>query len=165
MRRTERTTRRLHHLAPLLLLGVFALSILAVLLYGAQVYSDLTRQNGEAYEDRTAAQYLSMRLRQAPSTEHISLSDFGGGALCIAESVGDETYITRVYCHDGWLRELYGAETVDFAPEDGEKLMELQELTFEIEDELLCVTVTGGSGKVQPLYFRLQTRREGAYEE
>ena len=144
---------------------MFALSILAVLLYGAQVYSDLTRQNGEAYEDRTAAQYLSMRLRQATSAAQISLSDFSGGALCIAESVEDEMYMTHIYCHDGWLRELYGAEEGGFAPEDGEKLMELQDVTFEIKDELLHVTMTGGSGKVQQLYFRLQARGEGTYEK
>lgn len=165
MRKTDRTTRRLHQLAPLLLLAAFVLSILAVLLYGARVYSNLTRQNQVVYEERTAAQYLAMRLRQAPSADHISLSDFGDGALCIAEVVGDEMYITRIYCHDGWLWELYGAEEGDFAPEDGEKLMELQGLTFETEDELLRVSMTGSGGELQLLYFRLQAGGEGAYEE
>ena len=74
MKNRERTSRKLHDLVPIVLLGLFALCILAVLLMGADVYGDMVRRDRQNFAHRTCAGYLSTRLRQARSTEAVTIS-------------------------------------------------------------------------------------------
>jgi len=155
MKNRERTTRKLHDLAPIVLLGLFALCILAVLLMGADVYGDMVRQDRQIFAHRTCAGYLSTRLRQARSTEAVTISDFGGGALVITEEIDGTDYNTQIYCYNGWLMELYAAADGDFTPADGEKLMELQALDVEKQNDLLEITLTAADGDSRELIFAL----------
>ena len=57
-----------HHidgLAALLLFGVFAVCVLAVLLTGADAYRRLTQRDQAAYDRRTCEQYLTTRDRKS----------------------------------------------------------------------------------------------------
>ena len=84
-----------------LLLGVFAACVLAVLLAGADGYQRLTQRDQEAYAQRTAAQYLATRIRQADTAAGITVEPFGSDgpdALLLYEQVEGTTYVTRVYC-------------------------------------------------------------------
>lgn len=142
-------TSKLTDLLALTVFAVFALCVLLVLLTGAKVYRNLVNAGGESYTARTAAQYVTTRVRQA---QNVGLEDFGGcEALTITEIIDSETYITRVYCFDGWLRELYCAENAVLSPADGEKVMELEELSFSLEEGILTAKV--GSRKLS-LYIR-----------
>ena len=143
----ERSGKRsISGLAAALLLCVFALMILSVLLGGAGAYQRLTARGQESYDSRSCAQYVATKLRQAPSAESVELRSFGGSdCLCIIEEIEGAEYITRVYCHDGWIRELFTLAEGDFAPEDGEKILEAEALELSLENELVRVTVTGGS--------------------
>ena len=143
----ERSGKRsISGLAAALLLCVFALMILSVLLSGAGAYQRLTVRGEENYDSRSCAQYVATKLRQAPSAESVELRTFGGSdCLCITEEIEGAEYITRVYCHDGWIRELFTLAEGDFAPEDGEKILEAEALELSLENELVRVTVTGGS--------------------
>lgn len=124
----------------LLVLCLFAVSLLLVLLTGADVYAKLSREGKAQYQRRTVAQYITTRVRQAAN---VSVAEFGDGdALVIGETVDGRAYVTRVYCHDGWLRELVSAGSGDFSPEDGEKVLELKDLSLSLEEELLAVTFT-----------------------
>lgn len=162
MRNTEQTTRKLYDLAPMVLLGLFALCILTVLFMGAGVYRDLVQQDRQVYAQRTCAGYLSARIRQAPSVDAVTISDFGGGALVITEEIGGTDYCTRIYCHDGWLMELYAATDGEFVPEDGEKLLEARTLELKKQDDLLEIIVTAADGSCQQLAFALD---RGTYHE
>jgi len=155
MKNREQTTRKLHDLAPVVLLGLFALCILAVLLMGAGVYGDVVLQDRHAYAQRTCAGYLSARLRQAPSADAVAISDFGGGALVITEAIDGICYSTRIYCHNGWLMELFAAEERDFAPEDGEKLLEARALELKKQDDRLQIILIAADGSRQQLVFAL----------
>jgi hypothetical protein len=57
-------THNLDGLAALLLFAVFAASVMAVLLTGAKAYRGVTRRDQEAYNARTAVQYVAQRVRQ-----------------------------------------------------------------------------------------------------
>ena len=138
--------RSISGLAAALLLCVFALMILSVLLSGAGAYQRLTVRGEENYDSRSSAQYVATKLRQAPSAESVELRTFGGSdCLCITEEIEGAEYITRVYCHDGWIRELFTLAEGDFAPEDGEKILEAEALELSLENALVRVTVTGDS--------------------
>ncbi len=136
----EKRRQAIPTLAAFLLLGIFAVSVLGVLLAGAGVYSRLTRRDDCAYNSRTGLQYVASKVRQAPAPHAVQVTDFDGmDALTVTEQVDAEVYVTRVYCHDGWLMELFCAAGADFAPEDGERLLRAQSLELEQRDGLLYV--------------------------
>ena len=147
----ERSNRQsITTLAALLLLGVFGVSILSVLLTGAGTYRRLVQRHQLSYDRRTCAQYVAARVRQAPSPDAVTLSRFGSSdALVIREDVDGTVYLTRVYCHDGWLMELFSAAGSDFAPEDGQKLLPADSLTLTQTGTLLQADITHGGETTQ----------------
>lgn len=148
--------RSLSTVAALLVLSVFAVGILSVLLGGVKAYTRLTQRDQAAYESRSAAQYLATKVRQISGSEAVSVAPFGDGqALVIAEVVEGDMYLTRIYCHEGWLMELYSAPG-EFALEDGEKLLPMDKLELTLKDRLLSAVFTAedGSQQAQDLWIR-----------
>ena len=137
----KRKFSRITDLPVLTVFAVFAVCVLTVLLCGAQVYQTLVDRNAESFGVRTAAQYLSTRVRQA---EDVAVTDFEGcEALTMHERIDGMTCVTRVYCYDGYIRELYGTEVAVLPPQSGEKIMPAEELRFSAEGDLLTVQVDG----------------------
>ena len=146
-----------HHIdgfIALLLFGVFAVCVLAVLLTGADAYRRLTRRDNAAYDRRTCVQYVATRVRQADTLDGVSVEDFGGTA-CLALRDGD--YVTRVYCYDGWLMELYCAGGSELDPEDGERVMAAQALDLSLEDGMLTIAATDAQGTESTLLLSLRS--------
>ncbi len=145
-----------HHMDGLLLLllfGVFAVCVLSVLLTGARAYRRLTLRDQEAYRRRTCVQYIATRVRQGDIEGGVTVEPFGEGDALALTADG---YVTRVYWHDGWLKELYTDEDVQLAPEDGEKIMELGGLTMSMDDGLLTVEAVNGDGTSDTLRLALR---------
>lgn len=134
-----------HHiesLAALLLFGVFAVCVLAVLLTGADAYRRLTQRDQAAYDRRTCVQYIVTRVRQSDVLGGIAVEPFGtGNALVLRDGSG---YLTRVYSHGGYIMELFSEEEAELAPEDGEKIMESLGMDFSLAQDVLTVTVREG---------------------
>ena len=119
-------------LSAFLLLSIFAATVLGVLLVGAGAYSRLTRRDSHAYDTRTALQYVTARVRQAPAPNQVSVTRFDGvDALTVTQRVDGQDYLTRVYCYEGWLMELFCAADGQFEPRDGEKLLPVESLELE----------------------------------
>lgn len=147
-------------IAPVLF-GVFAACILSVLLTGADAYRRLTERDREAFGERTCLQYVATKVRQAKSGEEISVSDFGGtDALCISEKIGEREFVTRVYCYDGWLREIFASSSMDCKPEDGERILRAEELNMSLEDGLLRIELTDSEGNAGSLVLSLRGEGE-----
>lgn len=128
-------------LMALLVFAAFAVCVLLVLLYGARSYRNVVRRGEESFRERTAVQYVSMRVRQA---ERVTVTEFGGcRTLAFHEQIDDAAYVTRLYCYDDYLRELFCAEQASLPPEAGEKIMPAESLQLSVEDRLLTVTVDG----------------------
>lgn len=136
--------------------AVMALCLLLVLLAGARIYRNLTDRSKNLDDHRTAVHYVTTRFRQSGGA--VEIGDFGGcTALTSREKVEETTYLTRVYCHDGWLRELYAAEDGDFSPEDGEKILPLQSLSAIREGQMLRVQLTYPDGTWRELRLFLRS--------
>lgn len=138
----EKKQRQFHSsaLPSLLLLTVFALCLLSVLLTGAEVYSGLTEDGSCNHAYRTASSYLFTRLKQGKG---VYPEEFGSAtALVFPEEVEGKTYLTRIYCYDGWLRELYTAENGTFSPADGEKLLEMDALSVIMVENRITLEFT-----------------------
>lgn len=141
---------KLSELLTLLVFTVFAICVLLVLLTGARVYRGLVRRGEESYALRTAARYVTTRVRQA---ESVSVGQFEGfPCLMLGEEAEGERYLTRVYCYDGFLRELYAEEDAPLSPEDGEALLPLEHLTLSLSGGVLVAEL--GDLTTLTLYVR-----------
>lgn len=139
--------RKLGSLAALLLFGVFAVCVLSVLLTGADTYRRLTARGDDSYDLRTGLQYVATKVCRAESGAAVSVGDFGGETcLVLAEHIDEDIYLTRIYCHEGWLCELFTPEDGEFCPEDGERVMELDSISFSLQGTLLSCTVPDADG-------------------
>lgn len=109
----------------LLLFAVFAVCILSVLLTSADTYRRLSGRDQGSYDRRTAAQYITTKVRQADRQGAVSVRSFDGqAALVLGEEIDGEQYETLIYYYDGYLRELFTSAGGEMLPEDGEKIME-----------------------------------------
>lgn len=148
---------QLDGLVALLLFGMFAASVLVVLLTGADAYRRLTRRDEAAYDYRTCAQYVATRVRQADTAGNVAVTEFGSAAALVLSEPEDEGYATWVYCYNGWLMELYASVSGGFAPEDGERIAEIGGLELSLENGLLTVTVEDIQGEQTVLKFSLRS--------
>ena len=125
----EGAGNRITGLGSLVLFAVFALCVLSVLLTGAKVYQSLTQSQEQSHAAHTAAQYIATRIRQGDQLAGVAVEDFQGrDALVFSDKVGGAVYETKIYCHEGWLWELFAQEGANLAPEDGQKLCQAQAL-------------------------------------
>lgn len=150
--------RKITDLMALMVFGLFALCVLLVLLTGADVYRNLVDRGAQAYESRTASQYVATRVRQADFGGGISVEEFGGqDALVLREQINGKTYLTRVYCCEGFIRELFTADSGEFSPEDGEKILEAEAMSFTLEQDLLTARIILADGRSQALTLYLRS--------
>lgn len=147
-------------LAALLVFTVFAVCILSVLLTGADVYQRIAEREEHNYDRRTAAQYITTRVRQADRSGSLSVESFGGvDVLVLREEIDGDSYETRVYCFEGYIRELFTVAGGDFTPGDGEKLLRAAGLSFQWETPVLSVEITLADGTMQSLSLYLRGER------
>lgn len=140
-----------------LLLAVFTVCVLSVLLTGADVYRRLTTRDRDAYDRRTAIQYVAAKVRQADRSASVSLTQFGDGdALVLTQDIDGQAYLTRIYCHEGWFRELFSSTSGEFFPSDGEKVLKATGLDLSLEDGLLTVAITDSQGSETALSLSLR---------
>lgn len=153
-------------LMALVLFGLFAVCILFLLLTGADVYQRLTVRDRNTYEMRTAAQYLTTKMRQADTDGCLLVSEFEGlDALLIREEIEGSVYHTWIYCYDGYIRELFAAADSDLLPEYGEKILEAEVLTLRQEESLFRAEITGPDGRVQELVWSPRSGKEVIHEK
>ena len=145
---------------PLLLTAVLAVSILTVLLTGSGLYSRLTARDQSAQRRQTAIQYVTTKVRQAEPGQ-ITLEAFHDlPALVLQETLNGQNFLTRIYCHDGYLRELFTTSDSEMSPDDGEKLLPMESLSLNRYDHLLQIHLTDREGVKQTLVLNL-SEKEG----
>lgn len=150
-------------MAVLLLFGIFAVCVLFVLLTGADAYQRLVQRDQSAYSRRTVAQYITTRVRQADGLGQVSVGDFGGvDALMLTEEIDGLRFVTRVYCYDGNLCELFTLAEDAFEPGDGEGLLPAEKLELTLEDQILTAVITNADGTVEELILYLRSGEEAA---
>ena len=139
-------------LVALLTFVLFAISILFVLLNGAGVYSRLTQRDQYSYDSRTCAQYVATKMRQAPSLTAVSAGTFGTvDSLLISQDIEGLEFVTRIYCYENWLMELFALADGDFLPEDGEKILPLDSLTVSQDGSVFSFVLIDTEGNTQRL--------------
>lgn len=155
MRENGRQQHTLSRLAALALLTVFALSTLLVLLTGASAYRRLLERGRESFAQRSLTQYIATRIRQGDAAP--VLEDFYG--LQALRWEDGEGGVTRLYCYDGSLWELYASGEIDLKPDAGERVLPLAKMTVTLEDGLFRGKLTEETGRVSEILLTLPAER------
>ena len=144
----------------LALFGVFAVSALALVTIGADVYQHTVENMGVNYESRTAVSYIMEKVRQNDTAGSVSLTTLDEvPALCMLSMIDDETYCTYLYLYDGHLKELFMREGTSLGGQvlpAGTDIMELQEFTLSYaSDDLIQVSLRTASGESHTFYVHI----------
>ena len=143
----------------LTLFFVFALSALTLVVLGANIYRSTVNHMDENFTDRTSYAYITQKLRQNDEAGTISVSTFGDNNACvITQDINNTIYNTYIYEYDGWLCELLARADMDMDPQDGTKILELEDFRIEeIKDKLYKVHLSFKDGKIMHLYISSHT--------
>lgn len=153
--------QKLNGFFALLLFGIFAVCILLVLLLGADSYQSMMERDHSTYEERTAVQYLTTRVRQADAFGSVSVQALEGQeVLVLSEMSEGESYETRLYCYAGWLMECYTAAGNAPALMDGERILEIEELSFSMAEDGLQIRLTMPDGAEKEIFLGLRSGKE-----
>lgn len=132
--------------------GVFAVSMLTVLLFGATIYKNIVSKSQDGYDDRMCLSYIWTRVKNNDTAGGVYVEEFCGlPALCLEEEFDDTAYRTTIYLYDGWIRELFSETGLEFSPEDGIPVIEADALDFEqMEDGLIRAEVNSENLFIYP---------------
>ena len=168
MKSGKRYRHNISTAAALLTFAVFAICVVSVLLYGAKAYKNLTDTDSSNYSYRTCSQFINTKLRRSVAGANVSVEQFGDGdCIVLHETIEGREYITRLYCYDGWLCEMFVSKLADstgFLPGDGEKVLEAESLTAGIDGGLLNVSVKDSEDHNIDIVYALRGQ-EAAYEK
>ena len=106
-----------------------------------------------------STQYVATRVRQNDSLDSVTVEDFDGVDALV---LGDGEYVTRVYCYQGKLMELYSAREDALTPAAGEAIMDLDWLEMGLSNGLLTIQVLDTRGEVSTLCLSLRSGEGGA---
>jgi len=107
---------------------------------------------------------VATRVRQTDQAGGVSVRTFEGcPALILSEEIEGETYETRIYHYDGYIRELFASEEGEFLPEDGEKVLPAGSFLVYWEEPGLQIRILTEDGRWQELRLALRSG-EGAAE-
>ena len=153
MRGTGTTGRMLNTVFVLLLFCVFALTVLMTLLMGAGAYQGLQENMDRQYTERTGLMYLDAKLRHYDEAGAVQLEPFEDTtALALYEQVDGTRYKTLIYHHEGYIKELFFEDGLQFRPEDGQYVLAARQLTFQWKQpnllHLVCVSEDGAEAEL-----------------
>ena len=143
-----------------LLLGVFAVFSTMLVLIGAQAYRTITDRSERHSVERTMYSYVLNSLRGDDSEGIVTVRNENGiDMVVVSYDYGWETQEKRVYCYDGYLRELLTSTMYDFEPANGEKICEAESFHAEMDGELVTIELTGADGVARTISAVLRTMR------
>lgn len=148
--------------------AVFAACVVMVLLFGAESYRGLSHRDRQSYQQRTAVQYLTTRIRQSDADGLVFVGDFdtaqpnaAGDTLFICEMLNGRTYYTRVYCHEGYLCELFAEASEAFEPGDGQRVLQAEGLQITQQGQVLTMKLTFADGETAVFRVTCRAGKDG----
>ena len=142
----------------LLIFAVFMVSVLLVLLSGADTLQKLTHRDQRTYHHRTAVQYITTRIHQADKIGAVSAEN---DTLILREKLEGVLYETRIYCCNGYLREMFCESGAALSPDFGEEVLPMESFQVTQEDNLLHAELQLPDGSKERLTLLLRTEERG----
>ncbi len=152
----KRTSYTVDTIFVLVLFAVFAVTVLFVLMSGAGVYKNTQSVMQQRYEERTCVSYITSKINHHDESGAIAVTDFGGfSALELEEKIADKSFVTYIYCHDGYVKELMFEKGLEFDPASGMNIIEAQYLNFTQDGNLVTIKCIGEDGTVSSVTLNI----------
>lgn len=131
------------------LLGLFAVMSTLMVLLGAQMYRNTVDYAEQNNEDRVLSAYVRSMVRADDAAESVSVEEHEGvsGTLALRERIGEDEYVTWLYCYEGMLYEQFTSREDEFDPAGGTAICEAQSFEPRLEGSLLTVEMADGRGE------------------
>ena len=159
MRKIKTVNHSTDTLFVLALFCIFAASVLSVLLAGASAYQDIADRMESQYAERTCLSYLDAKIRHYDEIGMVSVESFGGqSALALYEDYDNVRYKTLIYYANGYVRELFFEEGLEFQPENGQIVIPAKGLQVTYKaDNLLQLECIGQDDRQETLLIYLHS--------
>ncbi len=132
----------------LLLLSLFIMGSLALISIGSRVYSSTVDTLEQNYTQHTILDYIQQKVRQNLSVHQIEIQTYDHQpVLCIHEIYQDVPYTTYIYHDKQALKELLIEDDQSFDKNRGETIMEVDDVSFDISQNILTITVENNQEK------------------
>ena len=147
----------------LALLVLIAIFVFVLTGSGSQAYLRLTASQNQDSDLRIGLSYINVKLRSFDGQGMIDLQPdpFGGSpALLLSSDIEGESYLTWIYVREGYLCELFLAESTTPVPEMATKIVAADSLMLIRQpDEALQVILTRADGVMTGQRSRTVTLR------
>lgn len=146
----------------MLLFLVFVLSALFTILIGSRVYENITVRAEDNYAGSVILGYISNKVRQGDEMGMVTLEEIEGQTvLQLSRVIDEEQYVTWIYYHEGYIKELFTDTASGLGLGDGIEIIECQGLRMEQRAGLLYFETEGQGGSS----VSLAPRSKGAGHE
>lgn len=142
---------------------VFAVSVLLVLLSGAEVVASVQDSSAERVNERVCLPYIATKVRHYDEAGRIRKGQFGGGdALVMTEEADGMEFVTYLYCSGGKLRELFCEKNAELDAAAGEEIGDAAALEIEERDGgLISVTCRYDDKESDSILLYVRSGQEG----
>lgn len=143
----------------ILLYLLFTFISVSLLLVGGEVFSNISNSIDDNYDIRTSLSYVRVKLRQGDEKNNIYIDENNETPrLIIEEGDGRDIYQTIIYHYDGALYEMYIKKGVPFKQSDGDRIIDLEKLDFNIRDNLVEISTESKDGTTDSFFVALRTQ-------
>ena len=147
--------------------GVFMLSALFVVLFGAKIYRRTAHDMSVNFNSRTALAYVTEKVHQHDrrSGVDITIKD-GKPVLKLTQYINSDEYCTYLYEHGGYLKELTAKGDVGLVKSAGKEILKISEFTAQKEnDSLYRFMIADDEGNETEFYVSLYSYSYGTGED
>jgi hypothetical protein len=143
--------------------GVFMLSALFVVLFGAKVYKRTAHDMGVNFNSRTALAYVSEKMHQHDKRGGVTVEIVNGSPILkLHQYINSDEYCTYLYEYDGYLKELTARGDVDLVKNAGKNILKLKSFEAKKEsDSLYRFNIEDDEGNKTEFYVSLYTYTQG----
>lgn len=137
--------------------GVFMLSALFVVLFGAKIYKKTAHDMSVNFSTRTSLAYVTEKLHQHDHKNAVEIiEDEKGPILKMSQIVNSDEYCTYLYEYDGNLKELTVRGDVDLVRSAGKNILKLKSFSStKVSDSLYRFNIEDDEGNKTEFYVSL----------
>lgn len=147
--------------------GVFMLSALFVVLFGAKIYKRTAHDMSVNFNSRTALAYVTEKVHQHDRRDGVDIRiDDGKPVLKLTQYINSDEYCTYLYEHDGHLKELTAKGDIDLVKSAGKDILKISSFTAQKEnDSLYRFNITDDEGNETEFYVSLYSYTYGGADD
>ena len=137
--------------------GVFMLSALFVVLFGAKIYKKTAHDMSVNFSSRTSLAYVTEKLHQHDRKNGVEfIEDTEGPVLKMSQFVNSDEYCTYLYEYDGYLKELTVRGDIDLVRSAGKNILKLNSFSStRVSDSLFRFNIEDDEGNKTEFYVSL----------